>query len=242
MKKNVIFSVFLLFALFVTLFSFQPAFASAGRGHVSTSGGSSSGGRSGTSGYTPTRGRIHHYVTPAEFMTTLIIVLGGLYLVGKKQKNPELPVLGFSTRIKNETKGANPDEDAFWADRNLKARIETCFREIQKAWSEQNPEAAAAYMSEGLLLDHKRLIQEMKENNEHQIVSGVKVDLIKAMYVSPDRESFRVTIYAHMYEFHEDTQTKEVISGDKDKKGRLEEKWCFIKNNGQWVVDRIYGS
>jgi hypothetical protein len=97
-------------------------------------------------------------------------------------------------------------------------------------------------MSEGLLLDHKRLIQEMKENNERQIISGVKVNLIKAMYVSPDRETFRVTIYAHMYEFLEDTQTKEMISGDKDKKGQLEEKWCFVKNNGQWVVDRIYGS
>jgi hypothetical protein len=242
LKKTLILLVFLLFPLFITPFSFQPAFASAGRGHVSTNGGSGNGGRSGTSGYTSTRGRIHHYVTPAEFITTLIIVLGGLYLVGKKQKNSELPVLGFSTRIKNETRGSNPGEDAFWADKNLKARIETCFSEIQKAWSEQNPEAAAAYMSEGLLLDHKRLIQEMTENNERQIVSGVKVNLIKAMYVSPDRESFRVTIYAHMYDFLEDTQTKEVISGEKDKKRRLEEKWYFIKKDGQWVVDRIYGS
>ncbi|WEG14456.1 hypothetical protein PU629_08910 [Pullulanibacillus sp. KACC 23026] len=146
----------------------------------------------------------------------------------------------FNRKIVVDKEKTNTLDKSFWKDRALKRRIEVCFIKIQKAWSKQEPGLAATFMSKELLNEHNGMIETMKDQGIRNVVSGVSVSQIKAVFVSPNRDCFQVRIKARMIDYRIDVNTKSILSGQKYQRGILEERWQFIKVDGKWVADQIF--
>ncbi|GGH84695.1 hypothetical protein JOD43_003129 [Pullulanibacillus pueri] len=244
MTKLLLLLVAFFFALSLGSFTtvHHVASAAAGGGSAGSGGGGSGGsgtrgGRGGSPGYVNTPS--HQQSSSKTSFITLLLFAG--VFVGIAKATGNLRPLGLSSRVQHKPKGLDPEVDAFWRDKKLRSRIDTCYIKIQKAWSKQDPDLAAAYMSEGLLQEHKALIAKMKEDKERNVVALVNVVQVKSIYASPDRQEMRVSITSRMIDYIINTETKKLMSGRKFQKGTLEERWWFVKRHGEWVVDQIFG-
>ncbi|MDD9149123.1 TIM44-like domain-containing protein [Sporolactobacillus sp. CQH2019] len=221
------------------------AYARAGGGGAGSAGGGTGGGGvsdqgENTGGGTPPSG-------PGRFMNAgsvpasqgspidflIFLLFFGVSLFGGKGAFKGL----FFYRIKNPTRR----DITFWKDKSLRNRITACYAAIQKAWSRQDPDAAKSYMSEAMLEEHRRLIDEMIERNERNVVALVDVVAIRAVYVSAGKDDLRVVITGKMIDYRINTATKKLLAGSRFRRDTATEGWRFIRRDGVWVADRING-
>lgn len=122
---------------------------------------------------------------------------------------------------------------------DIQQKVSTLFIDIQTYWSQNNIEDGKdLYMGE-LYREHKKLLDDMANNNERNIVKDVKVESITNYQMKSDNE-FWVTIHASVIDYTYNIQTNTVVSGYKDKRGTITQTWLIVKkSDGELALKKI---
>ncbi|MGX7030074.1 hypothetical protein [Vagococcus zengguangii] len=203
--------------------------ATAGGGHVShgSSNHSSAGHTSSRNSY----GRINnspHARTSLSF-NKLIIFSGSICL--------------FIIAKRNNKETIDPQESIpYWAiplEEPLKTEISSLYLIIQKNWSNQTLSNCQHYYSEELYLQHLQLIQNMQKRQQKNIIKKITIESIYN-YTTLDDTQFKVTICATMIDYIITINNKQISSGDKKRRGVINEDWYFKrKPNGHLIITEI---
>lgn len=135
------------------------------------------------------------------------------------------------------------DTDQMWNLRTIKARVESSFFKVQRAWMERDQELARDVMSD-------RIYEKHKAQTDAMISAGTKnmlenINLLSVMvtsvedYADNSRDTFSAVIKGRMTDYHINEKTKGVFRGDPNKTENFEEIWRYIRVNNAWLLDEI---
>jgi len=133
--------------------------------------------------------------------------------------------------------------DPIWNHRNMRARIEKIFFEVQNAWSERNQDLAKESMSSRIYHKHKTQTDQMIKNgkkNQLESINLIEASIISvADFKDDSKDAFSAHIKGKMIDYIIDEKTQEVIKGDNTKYESFTEIWHFIREGNKWVLDEI---
>jgi preprotein translocase subunit SecG len=135
------------------------------------------------------------------------------------------------------------DADRMWHLRDIKARVETAFFKVQKAWMERNQDLASDCMTDRIYEKHKMQTDAFIESGTKNMLENINLLSIMITsvedYQDNNRDSFSALIKGRMTDYHIKEKTKTVFRGDPNKTERFEEIWKFIRVNNAWLLDEI---
>lgn len=134
--------------------------------------------------------------------------------------------------------------DSSWNLNNMKSRVEVAFFKVQEAWMARDQEIAKDYMSNRLYLKHKAQTDQMIRENKRNILENINLTETQVVAVSDYKDDSRDQVLVHisgeMIDYIINTDTGEVVSGEKNESASFTELWSFTRNyNNEWVLDEI---
>ena len=134
--------------------------------------------------------------------------------------------------------------DSSWNLNKIKSRVEIAFFKIQEAWMARDQDIAKDYMSQRLYLKHKAQTDQMIRENKKNILENINLTKAQVVSVADYKDDSKDQVWVHisgeMIDYIINTDTGNLISGEKNKTESFTELWSFTKNDkNEWVLDEI---
>lgn len=210
---------------FCFLMTSQVSFAVAGGGGADYGGGDYDGGVDEENG----GGNSQQLKNRKDSLENDYIVLGGFILsfplcyfilTHQKKDSKSLEMIEYNIR----------DSMSMTLDKanQLLLEVEKCFITIQEAWSSGDLSQATSFYSLELYQRHQELLDEMKDNNEVNIVKDIVVEGF-FKYLKYDEHRFSIGIQASLIDYTKNNQTNTILSGEEYLRGTISQIWEFEK-------------
>lgn len=128
-----------------------------------------------------------------------------------------------------------------FSEEELRPKIKDMFLNIQKAWSGKNIGALKNLITDEMLLNFQKQIEELNNNGVTNIVDNISVRRMELVDAWVEKESIYVTykIEAAMSDYDEDSSGK-IIRGNKDRAVDFQELWSFVSRDSvKWELSAI---
>ncbi|MDX1902495.1 MAG: Tim44-like domain-containing protein [Gammaproteobacteria bacterium] len=136
--------------------------------------------------------------------------------------------------------------DSVWDLSGMRNRIVEAFYALQNAWAARNQNLAKGYMSEALYLNYKAQTDAMLDRHDENVLDQINLDDFIVVdiddFLDDTKDYFWVLMKGSMIDYHINDTTGQLISGDRDTPESFRELWQFVRENNQWVVNRINSS
>ncbi|MEI6286084.1 MAG: Tim44-like domain-containing protein [Bacillota bacterium] len=132
--------------------------------------------------------------------------------------------------------------DINWDKQYLIEVVTDTYFKAQDAWAKHDNRCLRDCMTERLQEEWQDSYRDMDNQHEHNILKDIrllKCEIIKVSNPKYGISAFTAYILGEMIDYTVDTETNEVVDGNKSAPTRFEEEWRFIRHSDGWLLDRI---
>lgn len=129
-----------------------------------------------------------------------------------------------------------------WDYKDVQERVEKAYFEIQECWRRQDADYAADYLSDSLREEFRTKLEWMDARNEKVIQKRVRLLSADPVYVEDqdgtEQDKMWYLIHGRMLGYYINKDTEACVRGN-TKDESFYEYWCFLYQNGKWVLNEI---
>ncbi|HEY6913587.1 MAG TPA: Tim44-like domain-containing protein [Paludibacter sp.] len=152
-------------------------------------------------------------------------------------------VLFIKIKKSPETVDQVSENDLSWDYDELRHHAKKTFLKMQDAWMFRNIDAVKEIITENLYDDYKVQLEEMKKNNEMNVLSSIEVKKIRIIgcedYMEDSHDRFIAHIHGEMIDYTIDEVTGDVIDNSTMETQDFTDTYHFIRKDKEWVLDYI---
>ena len=132
--------------------------------------------------------------------------------------------------------------DPAWDLDVIRRRVNEVFFKVQEAWVERDQNLARDCMSDAIFHKHKMQTDRMIAQHRRNVLEDINLietEIVDVQdFADNKRDRFWVYVKGEMKDFMADDRTRDIVSGDEEKK-KFTELWKFIRAEDKWVLDEI---
>jgi len=135
------------------------------------------------------------------------------------------------------------EKDFSWDYDELRHHAKKIFLKMQDAWMCRNIDAVKEIITENLYADYKVQLDEMKKNNEMNVLSSIEVKKIRIIgcedYMEDSHDRFIAHIQGEMIDYTINEVTGDIIDNSTMETEDFTDTYHFIRKDKEWVLDYI---